>query len=142
MMNPFTDDLAALLEAASVGTLGTDIFTGLKTTVPQLPVPSGSLHIVATGGTSPDETHNDVLTPAYTQPGAQITARASASQDAEAKARAAYAAVRIRNQFVGSGWYLWVKPLQEPFELTQEDSDDSRWVFNVIARRKYLPKIV
>lgn len=141
-MNPFTDDLITLIQNAAAGTLGTDLFSGLKTEVPQLPLPSATIHIVATGGTSPDETHNDVITPAYLNPGAQITCRADASQDAETKARAAWLAVRIRNQYVNSGWYLWIKTLQEPYELQQEDTTQSRWVFNVIARRKYLPKVV
>ncbi len=136
-ISPFGDDLITLLQDAGVGTLGVDLFEGLKSTVPQLPEPSATVHVVPTAGTSPTNTHNSTLLPAYINPGAQITVRARASADAEAKVRDAYAAVHIRNQFVNSGWYLWISPLQEPFPLPEQDTDDERWVFNVTARRRY-----
>lgn len=136
-MSPFGNDLVTLIEAAGVGVLGVDVFESLKATVPQLPLGSATVHIVTTGGTSPDHTQNSVLVPAYIQPGAQFTIRAQDPADAERKARLVYDAVHIRNQFVNSGWYLWIKPLQEPYELTMLDTDDSRYIFNVICKRRY-----
>jgi hypothetical protein len=135
----FLDDLASVLVGGGLGTLGTDLFLSSRAVVPALP--SGStVHIIETGGTAPHNTHNSTASPAYLQPGAQITVRANDYRVAITKARAVYESLYgIRNEFIGSGWYLWVKPLQEPFDLGVEDNGQSRVAFNVIARYNKRP---
>jgi hypothetical protein len=52
-------------------------------------------------------------------------------------AAAAYAALfKIRNQFINSGWYKWIKPLQEPADIGLDTTGQARIVFNVIANKR------
>lgn len=94
--NTFLEEITKILTDAGVGTYNTDIFDTSKANIPDGDGPY--LSIVETGGTSPERTQNSVLTPAYPQPSAQITVRATDYVDARAMARAAYNALApIRN---------------------------------------------
>lgn len=127
------NDLVTLLEADGVGTFGTSIFTSTKAAPPILP--SGSLMIVATGGSGADRTHNAIIRPAIVRPGAQFTARAADYPTAERLARLAYdAVVVVRNQWINSGWYLEIMPLQEPFDGGLDVRGQSQCHFNVLGR--------
>jgi hypothetical protein len=135
----FIDDLVTLIEDASVAELGTDLFITTKGDLPLLV--SGVVSIVETGGTDPLRIQNSTARPAYVRPSAQITVRAATPDLARAKSQACYdAVVGVRNSwvtdFVTSGWYREINPLQEPFDAGVDDRKQSKYVFNVIAIRR------
>jgi len=93
----FLEEIVKVLTDASVGVYGTTIFDTSKAILPE----GGDtpfLSIVATPGSPPEHTQNSTTLPAYEQPSAQITARATDYTDARTLARAAYDALApIRN---------------------------------------------
>lgn len=132
---PFLNDLVTQLEADALGTYGTDIFVSSKATVPK--IAAGSIHLADTGGTAPVLTHNDLLSPAYVQPSAQVTIRHNTYEGAMTKAVAVRNSLsKIRNQLLNATWYLWVKPQQEPIDLGIDDTGQTRFAFNVLARKR------
>jgi len=133
----FLDDMIDMLEGDLVGTYGTDIFASSQAFIPVLASGLATLHLIQTGGTAPERTHNAVLTPAYIQPTMQLTARASTHAAAFAKATAAYNSLfKIRNQFINSGWYKWVKPLGDLDDSGSDPNGQVRVSFNVIANKR------
>jgi hypothetical protein len=135
-MATFLEDLVTLIEDAGAGDGGVDLFYSTNANVPRLPSGEPTVHIIETGGTSPDHTQNSAIIPAYIQPAAQITVRADAYEDARARAEEVYLALNIRNMFVNSGWYVWIKPLQEPFDGgVDETGSQIKVQFNVIAKK-------
>jgi hypothetical protein len=95
----FLQELVSILEGAGVGALSVSIFVSPAA---ELPPDSDDapafLTIVATGGTTPQKTHNDIAHPAWTKPSARLTAHHRDYAVAEALAWAAYTAlVRVRN---------------------------------------------
>lgn len=92
----FEEEIIGILVAANVGTLGTDLFISSRADIPSK---GGTfLSVIATGGMTPERTHNSVSTPAYQRPGAQIVVRGDTWEDARTMARAAYnALVGVRN---------------------------------------------
>lgn len=131
MASEFADDLAVLFAASGVD----HVFISTMAHIPVLS--SGTCQIIETGGTSPENTHNNVLTPAYLQPSAQLTFRANTYVMARALARTAYFACVVRNRFINSTWYKWIKPLQEPLDGTPEPATgQARVQFNVIANKR------
>lgn len=140
---PWLDDLVTLL--TDVATLNSDLFTSTKGAPPQ--VTSGAvLQIIETSGAGVDYTNttrtNDgtvqfVPSPAYERPSAAIISRGRTPEAARIKARAAFdAIVGVRNQFVNSGWYLWIKPVQLPYEVPVDDRAQGRYTFSVIALKR------
>lgn len=92
----FAEEIIGLLEAAGVGTFGTDILGGSITDVPEGEGPF--LHFIDTGGVTPLRTHNEIGPPAYQRPTAQLVARAGTFAAARTMAQDAYdALVGIRN---------------------------------------------
>lgn len=132
MASEFADDLAFLFAASGVD----HVFISTLPLIPVI-VGSGTCQIIETGGTSPENTQNNVLTPAYLQPAVQLTFRHKTYVGARALARIAYFACIVRNRFVNGTWYKWIKPLQEPFDGTPEPSSgQARVQFNVIANKR------
>ena len=130
----FLDDLATRLEDEGVATLGTDLFLSTRAAPPFLA--SGSLTVVETGGSGPDLFHNKTDGAMTNRPSAQITARAASYQVARALAQNAYDALFITNTFINSGFYLWIRPLQEPFDGGTDDRGHIRVQFNVTANKR------
>jgi len=94
--NTFLEEIVKILVDAGVGVYGTSIFDTSKAVIPEGGGPY--LQIVETSGFPPERTQNDVSTPAYPQPSAQITVRATDYTVARTMARAAYNALApIRN---------------------------------------------
>jgi hypothetical protein len=140
---PWLDDIATQLENEGVATLGVNLRASTKAAVRVLTSGAASLHIISTGGTTPDGTQNSVITPAYINPSAQIVARADDYKTAEAMAFAAYfALVKVRNQFINSGWYQSIKPLQQPFDGGVDERGQVKVVFNVLGKSRPLPQAV
>jgi hypothetical protein len=138
----FTAELHWIMSGDSVGIPRVNMF-GSSAKV--LPTGAGPfLSVIETGGTTPENTQNSVIVPAYQMPGAQIVVRADSSPVAEAMARAAYnSLVKTRNQLVGSGavsatgtWYRKIRPLQEPFDLGLDSQGRERWAFNVLGDKR------
>lgn len=135
---PFLDDLAWQLEDDGVATRGTDLFLTTRASVPFLASgTAATLHIIETGGTAPQRTHNSLDAPAYLRPSAQVVARANSYEVARAMALDAYISLAaVRNQFIPSGggsWYLEIAPLQDPFDLGLDERKQCRVAFNVTA---------
>jgi hypothetical protein len=93
----FLEEIIKILVTAGVGVYGTTIFDTSKTILPEGGA-TAFLSIVETSGSPAERTQNSTTLPAYPQPSAQITARATNYTDARALARAAYVALApIRN---------------------------------------------
>jgi hypothetical protein len=100
----FTEEILAILGAASVGTIGEDLWGGGSAIeVPALDEEGGAgprLEITETSGAGPLGTHNGGRG-AYRNPSAQILVRASSPTAAKAMAHAAYnALVAVSNRYV------------------------------------------
>ncbi len=139
----FAQELLYIMSGDHVGVPQTNMFVGTFKVVPSGPGPF--LSIIETGGTSPDNTHNAVIKPAYQRPGAQIVCRADTAPAAYAMARAAYnSLVKTTNLYIGSGilnptgtWYRKIRPLQEPFDIGLDATGNRvRYAFNVLADKR------
>lgn len=132
----FRDILVAILEDDGVGTYGVTIFVGTRSAAPPVPLPSGTLTIIETGGTGAERTHNDdVGPPATIRPGAQLTARAADYATAESLGRAAYnSLVRRQNQTIAGAWVKDIIALQEPFDGGINGRGESQIIFNVVGK--------
>lgn len=94
--NTFLEELMTILETASVGTRGTNMFAGSKATIPAGAGPY--LSVVETGGTDPERVHNQVWPPSAERPNAQVVVRALNYETARLMARAAWDALgAVRN---------------------------------------------
>lgn len=134
---PWLADIITVLEGASVGTFNADLFASTMADVPLLASGVPTVAVVETGGTAPDNTQNATVTPAYLQPGAQVMVRGGDYVATMAKARAAYNALfAVRNQFINSGWYVSIRPTQEPFDLGVDDRGQARVAFNVLGKKR------
>jgi hypothetical protein len=93
----FLEEIVGRLVAQGVGVFNTDIFASSSKDLPEGDGPF--LTIVATGGTSPERTQNDVATPAYPRPSAQLAVHAARFKASWNMAYDAYNALAgIRNQ--------------------------------------------
>lgn len=131
----FEDDLLALFDAQSVGDPDTNMFATQMSTIPYLPSGAATLNIVPTGGVAGDRTQNLVSRPAYLKPAASITVRAATYEEAYDMAQNAFDACSgVRNQFIHSGWYLWIRPVQsQPYPLGPDGREQVMVRFNVNA---------
>lgn len=128
----FLDDLVTKLEADGVGVRGISIFTTSGVTVPKKAWPT--LHIKKTAGTSPEQTHNATLRPAFVQPGAQVVAAFDDYDEAEAFASSAYFSLgQVRNEFINSGWYRRIRCLNEPHDIGVNDREQQQSGFTVLG---------
>jgi hypothetical protein len=135
-MSVFLDDLVIQLAAEGCGSSGIDIFLSTMAHIPVF-LSSGTLQLIETGGTAPENTQNTTITPAYLRPSAQITARANTYAVAKAKADAAFAALyKVRNQAIGSTFYRSIACLQSPFDGGPDSRGQAQVQFNVIAIKR------
>lgn len=124
------DDMVTLLVNAGVGVANSTIFYGSQV---QIPTGAGPfVTLTEYGGMAPERTQNKISPPAYRRPSFQVTVRAQTLVAARAKALAAHNALNVRNTTVGGTWYKEISPIQEPFDLGQQDDNGRvRYVFNV-----------
>lgn len=93
----FEEEIIEILTTAAAPVAVSVIFAGTTATIPD--GDDAVLHIVATGGTEPEEIQNEIG--AYPRPAAQLTAHAGKLKDARALAYLAYNALKVvRNQTV------------------------------------------
>lgn len=135
----FTEEIAAILSNAGVGTPEVNIFGSSLKKIPRGDGPF--LSITETGGTDPDNTQNSTAIPAYRRPGAQIVVRAATKPAAETMAFGAYNALfAIRNERVTtettSTWYRKIRPLQEPADIGLDPLSRIKLVFNVLGDKR------
>lgn len=126
---PWLDDIVTVLEDASVGTHGTDLFTTTKSQVPKLA--AGCVRIIDTGGSGAEHTHNSTDAPAWRNPSAQIMVSADTSDAAIAKAQAAHDALMVRNRMINGNKYRRIDPLTEIRDMGIDDRGQVRYGFNV-----------
>lgn len=130
----FLDDLVTQLETDGVGTFGVNITKSSRAAIPMVPSGGATLNIVLTGGTKAERIQNNTIRPAFQRPSAQLTARANSPAVAFTMAQAAYDSLwKVRNQFIGSGWYREIVCLQEPIDMGVDDRGQSRYTFNVLG---------
>lgn len=140
----FKDELLYIMSGDGVGTPTVNMFSTSAKFMPKGPGPF--LSVISTGGSTPEYTHNKVLTPAYLFPGAQIVCRADDYNDAEEMLlNAMKSLTKIRNQYIGSGifsptgvWYRRIRLLQsEPIDLGLGGDDKRvRVAFNVLGDKR------
>jgi hypothetical protein len=127
------DVFARLVAQGVVSALGVDCFMGANAAIPSGDGPYISL--ISTGGPGPLDTHNAVA--AYPRASLQVLTRATSSVVARAKAAAAMAALNVRNVTVGSGYYLWIRPVQsELTDLGVDERKRPRFAFNIETHRR------
>lgn len=147
---PWIEDLVTVLENDSVAIYGSTLFKSTKAAPALQFVGSAVLVLIPTGGSSPERTQNDDVLqpppsnpiyapgqgrPATIRPGAQVVAKAADYDSAEALARLAYTSlVRIGNQWINSGWYKSIDPLNEPFDGGLDARGNAQCKFNIIGR--------
>ena len=93
----FLEEIIGRLVAQNVGVFNTNIFASSGKDLPEGEGPF--LTVVATGGTSPERTQNDVAVPAYPRPSAQLAVHGTDFKESWDMSYAAYNALAgIRNQ--------------------------------------------
>lgn len=130
---PFLEDIVSGYVTAGVGVFGTNIFLTSRHNTPDGDGPY--LSIVETPGREADETHNEVVVPAYQRPSAQVVVCARTYQTARTMARAAYNASRVTNQLVNGTWYRRMRPSQEPFDYGLDPKGRPQLAFNLTAEK-------
>src|SRR5574342_30038 len=129
------DDLGALAVSAGLAIINQSLFFGVRAVIPA--DATWAYSFVDTGGGPPEYVQNQVL-PAYEFASAQLMTRAKDPAVARVKAAALFNVVcAVHNQFLNTTvWYLWVRPLQAPFDFGLDERERARIVFNVIALKR------
>ena len=111
------DEIGNYLQINGVGTLGTDLFTGL------LPdAPDAAVAIIEYGGTAPTHTLGGG-TAKYEQPRVQVVARATTYSAARSKIETIYKLLQaVSNASLSSVRYLSIEAVQSPFLLTRDEN--------------------
>lgn len=130
---PFLEDVVSGYVNAGVGQFATNIFIGSAHNVPDGDGPY--LSIVQTQGMRDEELHNDVDSPAYQLPSAQVTVRAKSYLACRTMARNAYNASRATNTFINGVWYRRIRPEQEPFDRGLDAKARVVMSFNLMAEK-------
>lgn len=130
-----SSELAAVLVAAGLGTVGTSIFTSLAAKIPT--TGDGPFYLILEQpGQAPLYIQNSFV-PNWVRPNAQIIVRHINSTTAKTKARDVYNLLAvIRNQNLSGVRYQSVKPINEPGDLGSDDNGRARWVFNLEIVKK------
>ena len=120
------DDVVAALEAAAVGTFGTDIFAG--GTPKAATMDTAILTVFEYPGEGILDTFGENTPPAVEQPRVQVLARAKSYPAAHDKCRAAYDALHlIANETVNGIYYERIEPLQQPFLVGRDGIIRGAW---------------
>jgi len=127
------DDMLTILQAAGVGTPGTNLFKGRTP-----PSPDAILVVQEYPGEPPSYTH-DSSHPAIRYPRVQVSTRAAAYDTAEQKIQAAYDALSgIVNTPSPSGaiYFLSIRPLGEPGYAGVDENNRVKFVCNFEVKRR------
>lgn len=132
----FSDDIAAKLHTASLGTVGTDIFVNSTAVLPGGKGPYA--HIRDTGGPDNVRRHSRVTQP-YRRPSCQVMVYATDAATCKARAWAMFAALTgIRNATVNGAFYLEIEPVgSEPADMGKDGVGRQRFSFNVGSMRQF-----
>lgn len=132
------DDLAQLLQANNLGTLGTNLWLGQL--ADGVGVPDASTALVETGGLGPVFAH-DANGINYEQPGVQVIVRGVQHDYETPRATAQDIFILFGSVFntkLSGTDYLWIRPQQAPFSLGKDDNHRPRIVCNFIAAKALL----
>ncbi len=101
-----------------------------------LPANGGYVQASETGGTAPAYLMNS-KDPQILNPSLQLVAADEDYDAAMTLARIAYNSLgSVRGEYLGSTYYFWVRPIQEPFPLGVDENNRPRIAFNVnISKR-------
>lgn len=126
---PVTDqDIAARLQAAGVGTVGTDIFEG-AIRAPSTVIPHAALFVTPTGGVAPLP-FLDNGTTSYYRPSVQIIIRGNVGAYRTTRATAASALAAVHLSTV-SGYFQVLARNSEPLYLGLDDTEHPIFSVNV-----------
>lgn len=130
----FLEEVASVLTTAGLGTLGSNIFASTHAEIPGGNGPY--LTLVETPGAAPEYTQDSLL-PAYHHARFQLTGRAVSYLAARAAALAAYNALcAVRNQTIGTTFYLRISPETNLFDLTLDKAGRARCAVNFKADKR------
>lgn len=137
----FENDLITLFGEQAVGVYETDMFATSAAEIPILPSGEPTLNVTVSGGSSPVRVQNNVMRPGYLLPSGAVTCRAGSYDQAFDMAQAAYdACTSVHNRLIGSGWYLWIRPVQSvPFDFGHEPGSGQprvRFTVNAYMKRR------
>lgn len=122
------DELAAYLEAQSVGVVDTDIFVGA---IPK--TPGDCLVLIETGGQGPEHFFGED-SPALERPSVQVLSKHINRSTARSKLRSAWDALaKVGNQSLSSTRYMGVFPFGALQQLPADDSGRYRYVANFLV---------
>lgn len=123
------DDIAGFLQAAGVGTQGTDLF---KYRMPD--APDSALCIYEDAGHPPEMVQEGIV---YDNPSLQVMARDKTYSVARSKIESIVKLIgSLRNTQIGPAKYLRVIPTQSPFPLGVDDQNRHRLVVNFEVARQ------
>lgn len=132
---PFLDEVAAALQTAGVGVIGTSIFVSSKAIVPTGVGPY--IVLIETGGSGSSKTQNDTATE---RPTAQISCRAASYLTARAMLKAAYVALGgangVYNQTLSGVDYLSITARQNPTDIGLDGAGRAMVAFNIDAEKQ------
>lgn len=120
------DAYLARLESAGCGIGGTTIFVGADVNLPDGPGPF--LTLIETGGIASVGTHQEPT--AIRQPYVQATARGDLYDATAALADRTFDALNVSNLQIGDLFFLWIRPVQNPFQLPNDANGRVRLVTN------------
>ena len=130
------DELGTFLQQAGIGTVGTTLFKGqLPMDAPAVAVQDALVALIETPGLPPVRTHDLAR---YEMPVIQVASRGVpyGYVTARQKAHDAWMALDgVRNQTLGSGFYLWIEALQSPWWLRSDELNRPVIVFSIRAAR-------
>lgn len=125
---PIAEDLATILQTASVGTLGDTLFWGRGLT----DTPDAQVAVQAYGGMAPVRAMTATVgSVAAERPRCQVVSRALEHSTAETTARSAWTALTNYKGTVNGTVILDVSPVQSPFYIGPDDQGRSLVAFNV-----------
>lgn len=131
----FTTEVINLLVANGIGTYGTNIFLSTKAVLPTGDGPY--LSITEVPGLDVKRTQNSVAEPAYRRPGIQFIARAVKYSEAKTMIDSVYDVLAaVHNQFLDGVWYLWIRPVEEPYDNGNDTNGRICLVFHAVAYKR------
>lgn len=123
------DDLITLLTPVAPDGV---VYFSTKAPIP--PDVSDVLSFVETPGFAPELVHNSPI-PAFTFPAAQLVARSQSYEIAWDLAKQCYdLCIGVDGTVINGTKYIYIRPQQEPFDLTPDDAGRARVAFNVLGR--------
>ena len=128
------DEVGAYLQTHGIGTLGTDLFTGIMPDAPD-----AAVALIEYGGVEPMHALGGG-TAKIERPRLQVLARATTYSAARTKIEAAYKVLdALAGETLSGVRYLAVEALQSPFFLRRDENNRVELIFNVQVHKELSP---